>query len=72
MLSICTIFAFIMQQKKLIYILGGIIVFLCLSIFLMVQGSNTFYLKLYEDTKIELEACNYERLRLQERLLKKQ
>jgi hypothetical protein len=72
MLNICTIFANIMQQKKIIYVLAGIVVFLCLCIFAMVQGRNDFYLKLYENTKTELEACNYERLRLQERLLKKQ
>lgn len=71
--NICLIFAKIMEKDNIKYkvnILVGVIVFLCLCIFCIVQGNNDFYKELYYTTVRELEACNYERLKAQERNIK--
>lgn len=56
--------------KYKVNVLVGVIVFLLLCMFFMAQGYNDFYKELYYTTVRELEACNYERLKAQERNIK--
>ena len=73
--NICLVFAIIMDNKEIKYkakinVLIGCVVFLLLCMFFMAKGTNDFYKELYYNTVRELEACNYERLKAQERNIK--
>lgn len=76
---VCKIFALylqiIMENKETKYkakinVLIVAIVFLLLCMIFMASGTNSFYQELYYNTVRELEACNHERLKLQNKLLK--
>ena len=58
------------KYKVKVNALIAIIVFLLLCMFFMAQGTNDFYKQAYDNCIRELEACHYERLELQEKLIK--
>jgi len=58
------------KYKAKINVLIGAVVFLLLCMFFMASGTNSFYQELYYNTVRELEACNHERLKLQEKAIR--